>query len=93
MVCQTLFPVFVHIFNNKQIECTFFRHKCGRWADIPSSSDPYLHQLADLLPEFCQCSRANTTRRKYSYAFDNFCKWCNNHFNVNPLPATDFYVS
>ena len=67
--------------------------KCGRWADIPSSSDPYLHQLADLLAEFYQCSRADTTRRKYAYAFDNFCKWCNNHFNVNPLPATDFYLS
>ena len=67
--------------------------KCGRWADLPTSSDPYFKQLADQLPEYCQRSRADTTRRKYSYAFDNFCKWCNNHSNVTSMPASDFHVS
>ena len=66
---------------------------CGLWASLPSPVDQDLSSLAQYLPEYCQRSKAVNTRRKYSYAFDKFCKWCNRYSNVTPLPASDFYVS
>lgn len=60
---------------------------------MPSPTDSTLKELSNLLPEFCTNSRAKNTKRKYSYAFENFCKWCNNFKNINPLPASDYYVS
>ena len=54
--------------------------------------DSSLQELSTLLPEFCLRSRADSTTRKYRYAFDNFCKWCFQH-NVKPLPASDYHVS
>jgi len=60
---------------------------------MPTPTDPDLSSLSKQLPEFCLRSRATNTKRKYSYAFDNFCKWCNSYKNVKPLPASDYYVS
>ena len=60
---------------------------------MPKPVDQDLTSLSNCLPEFCLRSKAENTKRKYSYAFNNFCKWCNNYLNVKPLPASDFYVS
>ena len=58
-----------------------------------NTPDEKLQELASRLPEFCMKSRADNTRKKYGHAFDNFCKWCYSFNNVNPLPASDYYVS
>ena len=47
-----------------------------------------------MIPEFCLQSRSDNTRKKYRYAFDAWCRWCNlSPQNVKTLPASDFYVS
>ncbi len=65
------------------------------WVDLPTTTDPELSSLAKQLPQFCLNSKSANTKRKYSCAFNNFCKWCNNFtdLNVKPLPASNYYVS
>ncbi|CAC5388869.1 unnamed protein product [Mytilus coruscus] len=64
----------------------------GRWSSEILSPHQPLQNLAKCLPEFCLHSRAENTRKKYRYAFNNFCRWCNS-FNLNSLPASDYDVS
>ena len=65
--------------------------RTGLWKEL-STEDPSLQELSSLLPEYCLKSRADSTQRKYRYAFDNFCKWCSCH-NITPLPASEYNVS
>ncbi|CAC5419533.1 unnamed protein product [Mytilus coruscus] len=64
----------------------------GRWSSEILSPHQPLQNLAKCLPEFCLHSRAENTRKKYRYAFNNFCRWCNS-FHLNSLPASDYDVS
>ena len=41
-----------------------------------TSSRQEFKNLADRLPDFCLYSKADNTRKKYSRAFNRFCKWC-----------------
>ncbi|XP_076093969.1 integrase/recombinase xerD homolog [Mytilus galloprovincialis] len=64
----------------------------GRWSSDTLTQHQHLQNLAKCLPEFCLQSRAENTLKKYRYAFNNFCRWCNS-FNLNSLPASDYDVS
>ena len=64
----------------------------GRWSKDKIPQNEALSNLAKCLPDYCLNSRADNTRKKYRYAFNSFCKWCN-LFNIKPLPASDYNVS
>ena len=44
------------------------------------------------LPDYVLASKADSTRKKYGYAFNRFCKW-SKLYNISPLPASDIYVA
>ena len=64
----------------------------GKWKSTWISSRQEFRDLADRLPDFCLYSKADNTRKKYSGAFNRFCKWCLT-FGISSLPASDYNVS
>lgn len=63
----------------------------GQWSELDNYSDD-LSLLKKCLPELCMSARADSTNKKYRYAFNAFCKWSNLH-NICPLPASKMSVS
>ena len=51
-----------------------------------------LGHLYNKLPEFMMSSKAESTQRKYRYAFNIWCKWTNN-YNLYPLPVSYVHIS
>lgn len=67
--------------------------KVGRWTAIDKSTDDEIvSSLKSKFPQYCLLSRADSTRKKYEYAFKAFCKWSDLH-KLPYLPATDISVS
>lgn len=81
-ICCLLFYIF--------FSCLF---KVSRWTAIDTSTDDeVVSSLKSKLPQYCVLSHADSTRKKYEYAFRAFCKWSNLH-KLPSLPATDISVS
>ena len=67
----------------------------GRWSGPGiSHPDPRLQDLHNQLPNYCLKARADTTRKKYRYAFEKFSKWCSSYNPVlDCLPSKENTVS
>lgn len=63
----------------------------GRWNGF-SQLDPVFNDLVSKLPEYVLASKADSTRKKYGYAFNSFCKWSKLH-NISSLPASETYIA
>ena len=63
-----------------------------KWKSTWISSRQEFKDLANRLLDFCLYSKAENTRKKYSGAFNRFCKWCIT-FGISSLQASDYNVS
>ena len=60
--------------------------------DFPD--EEVLQNLHAELPFYCMKSKSDNTAKQYRYAFNIFCKWCNNFKTViSSLPASDTHVA
>lgn len=48
--------------------------------------------LSAKLPNIIKNAKAKNTQKKYEYGFKHWCSWANN-LDLNPLPASEIYVS
>ncbi|VDI01413.1 Hypothetical predicted protein, partial [Mytilus galloprovincialis] len=66
----------------------------GQWSDFNSqvASNNDLSSLFNQLPEFLLSSKAESTQKKYRYAFNSWCKWTS-QYSFSPLPASHLHIS
>jgi hypothetical protein len=66
----------------------------GQWKKLEAKSglDPVLDDLLKLLPSYTMASKADTTQKKYRYAFNSWCTWSNLH-SFPSLPASQFSIA
>ena len=61
----------------------------GSWTLLDSLQDPELRRLAATLPQTVLSSRADSTTRKYMYAFLKWTEWAEHKKEVSAFPVQD----
>lgn len=64
----------------------------GTWKLIKEIKDPDLRRLAEELPNTILHSRADSTTKKYLYAFRRWKSWCS-QYSFNYLPAQAHHIA
>ena len=62
---------------------------CGAWVQLSSLQDPELKRLARALPHTVLTSRADSTTKKYLYAFGRWKEWAEGRKEVTVFPVQD----
>ena len=73
--------------------CFLVVFSAGAWAAVPQWEDPELQQLASCLPNTVLQCRADSTSRKYLYAFKRWMDWAGSKEEVVPFPAKPMHIA
>ncbi len=65
----------------------------GVWKSLADLQDPELRQLASSLPDTVLHSRANTTTKKYMYAFQRWKVWAEPRHEVTVFPVHEVHFA
>ena len=65
----------------------------GVWPDLMSIQDPELRELAESLPSVVLHSKAPSTVKKYSGAFNRWKRWASSKPALEVFPAKPFQVA
>ena len=66
---------------------------CGTWVQLKSLKDPELRRLAQALPRTVLAGRADSTTRKYLYAFGRWKEWAESRKEVEIFPVHDLHFA
>lgn len=65
----------------------------GIWQSLSSDIHPSMpDHLVQKLPDYVLSSRADSTRKKYTYGFNSWCKWSKLHC-ISSLPASTVHIA
>ena len=67
--------------------------KSGVWCDLAKLQDPELRRLEESLPETVMHSRADSTTRKYIYAFQRWRPWAEERCEVAIFPIQEVHFA